>query len=85
MEKEQMIIKDNEEYFKNEYKYRLLYEFKDTIEKRIKLEKYLRGTSNKPVNEKEKENIELLTKQLEILNNYEEIIFNRLRFELTTN
>lgn len=30
---EEMIIKDNEEYSKNEYKYRLLIEFKDTIEK----------------------------------------------------
>lgn len=82
---EEMIIKDNEEYSKNEYKYRLLFEFKDTIEKRVKLGKYLSETSNKTMNEKEKEYRELLNKQFQILNNYEEIIFNRLRFELTTN
>lgn len=82
---EEMMIKDNEEYSKNEYKYRLLFEFKDTIEKRVKLEKYLSETSNKTMNEKEKENRDLLNKQFQILNNYEEILFTRLRFELTTN
>lgn len=87
---EEMIIKDNEEYSKNEYKYRLLFEFRDTIEKRIKLGKYLSETSNKvmndkTMNDKEKENRELLNKQFQILNDYEEILFNRLRLELTTN
>lgn len=82
---EEMIIKDNEEYSKNEYKYRLLIEFKDTIEKRVKLGKYLSETSKKLTNEKESENRELLNKQFQILNNYEEILFNRLRLELTTN
>lgn len=82
---EEMIIKDNEEYSKNEYKYRLLIEFKDTIEKRVKLGKYLSEISNKPMNEKENENRDLLNKQFKILNDYEEILFNRLRLELTTN
>ena len=81
---EEMIIKDNEECSKNEYKYRLLFEFKDTIEKRVKLEKYLSEISKKSMNEKENENRELLNKQFQILYNYEEVLFNRLRLELTT-
>lgn len=82
---EEMIIKDNEEYLKNEYKYRLILEFKETIEKRVKLGKYLSEISNKTMNEKEREKRELLDKQFQILNNYEEILYNRLILELTTN
>lgn len=84
---EEMTIKNknDEEYFKNEYKYRLILEFKETIEKRVKLGKYLSEISNKTMNEKEREKRELLDKQFQILNNYEEILYNRLILELTTN
>lgn len=82
---EEMIIKDNEEYSKNEYKYRLILEFKETIEKRVKLGKYLSEISNKSMSEKEIKKRELLDKQFQILNNYEEILYNRLILEVTTN
>lgn len=84
---EEMTIKNknDEEYLKNEYKYRLILEFKETIEKRVKLGKYLSEISNKTMNEKEREKRELLDKQFQILNNYEEILYNRLILELTTN
>lgn len=84
---EEMIIKNknDEEYLKNEYKYRLILEFKETIEKRVKLGKYLSEIANKTMNEKEREKRELLDKQFQILNNYEEILYNRLILELTTN
>ena len=74
-------FKENEN--QNEYKYRLLFEYKDTIEKRVKLEKYIKENEEKPGTEKQVKNMQLLKQQVEVLYRYEEIIYTRLRLELS--
>ena len=70
---------------KNDYKRRLLLEYRDTILKRERLDVYLINNQDKTGTEKDLKNRELMTKQLEIFNEYEEILFCRLMLELTTN
>lgn len=70
---------------KIEYKRRLLLEYRDIILKRERLDVYLINDRDKVGNEKDLKNRELMTKQLEILNEYEELLFCRLVMELTTN
>lgn len=70
---------------KNEYKRRLLLEYRDTILKRERLDVYLINNTGKTGTENELKNRELMTKQLEVLNEYEELLFCRLMIELTTN
>lgn len=70
---------------KIEYKRRLLLEYRDTILKRERLDVYLINNREKTETENELKNRELMTKQLEIFNEYEEILFCRLMLELTTN
>lgn len=74
--------KENDEK-QNDYKYRLLLEYKEIIEKRVKLEKYIKQNENKTKDTIELEKIDLLIKELDILFRYEEIIFMRLKFELS--
>lgn len=69
---------------KNEYKRRLLLEYRETILKRERLDVYLINNRDKTGTENELKNRELMTKQLEIFNEYEEILFCRLMLELTT-
>lgn len=69
---------------KNEYKRRLLLEYRDVILKRERLDVFLINNRDKTGTEKELKNRELLTKQLEVLNEYEELLFCRLMIELTT-
>ena len=70
---------------KIEYKRRLLLEYRDTILKRERLDVYLINNRDKTGTENELKNRELMTKQLEVLNEYEELLFSRLMIELTTN
>lgn len=70
---------------KNEYKRRLLLEYRETILKRERLDVYLINNREKTGTENELKNRELMTKQLEVLNEYEELLFCRLVLELTTN
>lgn len=70
---------------KIEYKRRLLLEYRDTILKRERLDVYLINNRDKTGTENELKNRELMTKQLEVLNEYEELLFCRLVLELTTN
>lgn len=69
---------------KNEYKRRLLLEYRDVILKRERLDVYLINNRDKTGTEKDLKNRDLMTKQLEILNEYEELLFCRLTIELTT-
>ena len=69
---------------KNEYKRRLLLEYRDVILKRERLDVYLINNRDITGTEKDLKNRELLTKQLEVLNEYEELLFCRLMIELTT-
>lgn len=69
---------------KIEYKRRLLLEYRDTILKRERLDVYLINNTGKTGTENELKNRELMTKQLEVLNEYEELLFCRLMLELTT-
>ena len=69
---------------KNEYKRRLLLEYRDVILKRERLDVYLINNRDKTGTEKDLKNRELLTKQLEVLNEYEELLFCRVMIELTT-
>ena len=70
---------------KIEYKRRLLLEYRDTILKRERLDVYLINNRDKTGTENELKNRELMAKQLEVLNEYEELLFCRLVLELTTN
>lgn len=71
---------------KNEYKRRLLVEYRDVVIKRERLCNYLDKENDlKTGTEKDLKNRELMTKQLEVFNEYEEILFTRLMLELTTN
>ena len=69
---------------KIEYKRKLLLEYRDTILKRERLDVYLINNTGKTGTENELKNRELMTKQLEVLNEYEELLFCRLMIELTT-
>ena len=70
---------------KIEYKRRLLLEYRDTILKRERLDVYLINNRDKTGTENELKNRELMTNQLDVLNEYEELLFCRLMIELTTN
>lgn len=70
---------------KNDYKRRLLLEYREVILKRERLDVYLTNNRDKTGTEKDLKNRELMTKQLEVLNEYEELLFCRLTLELTTN
>ena len=67
-----------------DYRRRLLLEYRDTILKRERLDVYLINNREKTGTENELKNRELMTKQLEVLNEYEELLFCRLMIELTT-
>lgn len=69
---------------KIEYRRRLLVEYRDVILKRERLDVYLTNNRDKTGTEKDLKNRELLTKQLEVLNEYEELLFCRIMLELTT-
>lgn len=63
------------------YKERLIIEYKEIIQKRTLLEKYLGfGDEEKIVLDKDEE--ALLYNQLEAMNRYEEILFARIRLML---
>lgn len=84
MEKQEILIEEmRKAENQNEYKYRLLFEYRDTIEKRVKLEKYIKENEEKPGTEKQVKNMQLLKQQVEVLYRYEEIIYTRLRLELS--
>lgn len=84
MEKQEILIEEMKKAEnQNEYKYRLLFEYRDTIEKRVKLEKYIKENEEKPGTEKQVKNMQLLKQQVEVLYRYEEIIYTRLRLELS--
>lgn len=69
-----------------DYRRRLLLEYRDVVVKRERLCIYLNKENDlKTGTEKDLKNRELLTKQLEVLNEYEELLFCRLMLELTTN
>ena len=71
---------------KNEYKRRLLVEYRDVVIKRERLCNYLDKENDlKTGTEKDLKNRELMNKQVETLTDYEEILFTRLMLELTTN
>ena len=69
---------------KIEYKRRLLLEYRDVILKRERLDVYLINNRDKTGTENELKNRELMAKQLEVLNEYEDLLFSRLVLELTT-
>lgn len=84
MEKQEILIEEmRKAENQNEYKYRLLFEYRDTIEKRVKLEKYIKENEEKTGTEKQVKNMQLLKQQVEVLYRYEEIIYTRLRLELS--
>ena len=84
MEKQEILIEEMKKAEnQNEYKYRLLFEYRDTIEKSVKLEKYIKENEEKPGTEKQVKNMQLLKQQVEVLYRYEEIIYTRLRLELS--
>lgn len=84
MEKQEILIEEmRKAENQNEYKYRLLFEYRDTIEKRLKLEKYIKENEEKTGTEKQVKNMQLLKQQVEVLYRYEEIIYTRLRLELS--
>ena len=71
---------------KNEYKRRLLVEYRDVVVKRDRLCNYLDKQNDlKAGTEKDLKNLELMNNQVETLSQYEEILFCRLMLELTTN
>lgn len=68
---------------KIEYKRRLLVEYRDVVVKRDRLCKYLDKENDlKTGTEKDLKNLELMNKQVEVLTEYEEILFCRLMLEL---
>ena len=68
---------------KNEYRIRVVQEYRDMIEKRVKLEKYLGTHRNAVQTESQAKHIELLDKQLQAMTEYEEILYMRIRLMLT--
>lgn len=68
---------------KNEYKIRVVQEYRAIIEKRVKLEKYLGTHGNAAQTETQAKHIELLGKQLQAMHEYEEILYMRIIFMLT--
>ena len=68
---------------KIEYRRRLLVEYRDVVVKRERLCIYLNKQNDlKTGTEKDLKNLELMNKQLEVFNEYEEILFTRLMLEL---
>ena len=61
----------------NEYKIRMMFEYRNLIENRLKLETFLRSD---PSTEKKK--LDLLHQQLDAMLKYEDILLERLLLEL---
>nr|DAF46637.1 MAG TPA: hypothetical protein [Siphoviridae sp. ctqwY3] len=66
----------------NDYKFRLLIEYREIVEKRALLERFINENNNKNSNEIMIKKLDLMKRQLEILYQYEEIIATRLKLEL---
>lgn len=66
----------------NDYKFRLLIEYREIVEKRVLLERFINENNNKNSNEIMIKKLDLMKRQLEILYQYEEIIATRLKLEL---
>lgn len=84
IENQEILIKEMKKTEnQTEYKYRLLFEYRDTIEKRVKLEKYIKENEEKIGTEKQEKSMQLLKQQVGILYRYEEVIYARLCLELS--
>lgn len=80
---EEIIIKDvSETECKENYKLRVLDEFKDLHEKRVLLGKYIKENVNKVQTKEESLELDLLRDQLKIMYKYEEILYARLSYML---
>lgn len=80
---EEIIIKDvSKTECKENYKLRVLDEFKDLHEKRVLLGKYIKENVNKVQTKEESLELDLLRKQLKVMYEYEEIIYARLSYML---
>ena len=80
---EEIIIKDvSETECKENYKLRVLDEFKDVHEKRVLLGKYIKENVNKVQTKEESLELDLLRDQLKIMYKYEEILYVRLSYML---
>lgn len=83
---EEIIIKDVSETecteCKENYKLRVLDEFKDLHEKRVLLGKYIKENVNKVQTKEESLELDLLRDQLKIMYKYEEILYVRLSYML---
>ena len=67
---------------RNQYKYRLLTEYRDITDKITRLELKIRELNNTCKNEKEAKHVELLKKQIEIMFQYQDVLSARLRLLL---
>jgi len=63
---------------RNHYKYKLINEYRDVIEKRVRLEIQIQKMNNTPLSGNDSKHLELLKKQYEILFQYEDILNSRL-------
>lgn len=80
---EEIIIKDvSKTECKENYKLRVLDEFKDLHEKRVLLGKYMKDNSNKTQTNEVNVELDLLRKQLKVMYEYEEILYTRLSYML---
>ena len=76
---EEMSKEMEEKERRNHYKYKLISEYRDVIEKRVRLEIQIQKMNNTPLNETDSKHLELLKKQMETLFQYEDILNSRLR------
>ena len=76
---EEMSKEMEEKERRNHYKYKLISEYRDVVEKRVRLEIQIQKMSNTPLNETDSKHLELLKKQMETLFQYEDILNSRLR------
>lgn len=67
---------------RNQYKYRLLSEYREITDKITRLELKIRELSNACKNEKDAKHVELLKKQIEIMFQYQDVLGARLRLLL---
>lgn len=80
---EEMSKEMEEKEKRNHYKYKLINEYRDVVEKRVRLEIQIQKMNNTPLNETDSKHLELLKKQIETLFQYEDILHSRLRLIVT--
>lgn len=68
-----------------DYKFNLIYEYREVVAKVQNLERFITNNEQKTLTENDEKRLALLREQLDILKQYENILAKRIDFEMKRN